>query len=320
MMPIVHPVGFLDRYPDLLDIPGAATWFHLGESTQADGKNSIYSVMDQDERRYELQITERTNYERIKGEYEYLTALFPKCAALPYPVGFGFCAQGSRLYLQTERAQGRPVSGILPELPVEWQYALGTEAGISLKRIHQARLPSNRVVRRADYSQRFCRAAAAYRRIRLPLPSIRKLLRLIESGQAAAVDRQAVLLHGGFRLENLTVSPAMTIVFASLRSWRYGDPMQDLANALLSMRWASVPFAIGILDAYFCFRMYNVILTLLSGYAALELLEQYTQACQKERQSANIWLERVESFCRDFPGETGAGPCWYKVIRKAINE
>jgi aminoglycoside phosphotransferase (APT) family kinase protein len=319
-MPVAHPVGFLDRYPELLDIPGAATWFHLGESIQADGKNGIYSVMDQDERRYELQIADRTEYERIKGQYEYLKALYHQCVALPCPISFGFCAQGSRLYLQTEKTQGRPVSTFLPTLPVEWQYALGTEAGISLKLIHQARIPGNPLVHREDFCRRVGRATSAYRQIRLPLPSGRKLFRLIESGQAAAVDRQAVLLHGGFRLENMSVSPAMGIVFTSMRNWRYGDPLQDLANALLSMRWASLPFAIGILDAYFCFKVYGAVLASLCGYAALDLLEHYTRACQKERQTANIWREQVELFCRDFQGDACAGPCWYKVIRKAISE
>jgi aminoglycoside phosphotransferase (APT) family kinase protein len=318
MIPVVQPAGFLDRYPELMDIPGADTWYHLGEAIDAEGMNGIYAVMDQDEHLYELQIADRTDYERIKGEFEHHKALCRQCAAVPHPVGFGFCARGSRLYLQIEKVQGRPLSAALPQMPAEWQYALGTEAAISLKLIHQTQAPGSRLVRRSDFIRRVCRVTLVYRQVRCQLPGISKLLRLIEAAQAAVTDQRAVLLHGGFQPENLTVTPAMGIMFAPLRDWRYGDPLQDLANTLIGMRWISVPFAIGILDTYFCFKTHSDVLAILSGYAALALIERYTQACQNNSPLANTWLEQTELFCRDFTGDACVAPNWYKVMRKAI--
>jgi aminoglycoside phosphotransferase (APT) family kinase protein len=205
-------------------------------------------------------------------------------------------------------------------MPASWQYALGTASGLSLKRLHCCPVYGDPVAPRTAFQARLHRASSTYRLSRGQLPGFRKIMQLIGTAESALAEQPVTLLHGGFQAENLLVSSVARIVMTQFHTWRYGDPLIDLANTLVSIRSASLPFSLGVIDCYFSFNMPRKTLQLLAGYAALDLLERYLAVHITGGEGENVVKQQVSLFCQDFDNDKDAGPTWYKVMRKATIE
>jgi aminoglycoside phosphotransferase (APT) family kinase protein len=313
-----------DRYPELADIPGSASWLKLAEIDRLGVAMQRYAVQDQEDRRFLLHIVDRTCYDRIKNEFEHLKNIRAQGIPAPDPICFGFCDQGRKLYMQTSWIEGQSVKIRLQGVSPDRQYALGTGAGLLLKMVHHCPIPARKCYEPALFDERCRKVISAYRSKRIRLAGERKLFKKIQVGRSLMAECQKreplTLLHGGFVPDNLILSPDWQIHLVHFSDWLYGDPLVDLANILTWIRSVSVPFAIGVLDCYFLFRPGDWILGMLDCYASLDLIEQFTAALGpaklENKKTAEI-RSLVELFCMDHPGEQHGGPAWYKKIRKA---
>jgi aminoglycoside phosphotransferase (APT) family kinase protein len=305
------------QYPCLVDIPGSSSWLQLAEMDTPDKVEHLYAILDQSDQRYLLKITAPSCYDRMKHEFEYMKVISASGVVAPDAVGFGFCSQGKALYLQTGWINGQPISGRLGSIPGERQYALGTDAGLYLKRIHVVPVEGRPEVTQGQFQPRYKRAIAAYRVCKSRLTGERKLMHLISSALPELDQRPASLLHGSFQPNGLLLTAEEQLVLAHFDDWKYGDPLSDLGNVLTWIRAVSLPFAIGILDCYFGFQITDELLHLISAYAALDLIEQFTAACAQGGADMNVIQAQVDMFCRDYAGEKTRKPSWYKIIYKA---
>jgi aminoglycoside phosphotransferase (APT) family kinase protein len=305
------------QYPCLTDIPGSSSWLQLAEMDAPAKTEHMYAILDQSDRRYLLKIAAPTCYDRIKREFEYLKLIRSSGVPAPDAIGFGLCSDGKALYLQTGWVNAKPISSRLGNIAGERQYALGTDAGLYLKRIHQVSLESRPDVTQGQFHTRYQKAMAAYRLCRPQISGERKLKHLISSALPDLDLRPAVLLHGCFQPAGILITPEDQIVMAHFDVWQYGDPLLDLANTLTWIRAVSLPFAIGILDCYFGFQITDEMLHLLSAYAALDLIERFGAAhAQGEAETKTIQAQ-ADLFCKDYVGEKTRRPSWYKIMYKA---
>jgi hypothetical protein len=168
----------------------------------------------------------------------------------------------------------------------------------------------------------------SYQTVKDHFAAIQRLARMVRAGRTVLLEkgagRPACLLHGDFSPENIILSPDWEVFLSHLSNWQYGDPLQDLAGVLTKIRSVSVPFAIGLLDCYFVFKPDSLSMKLISGFAALELLERFF-SMGAERDGAygegggdrRSICEQIIRFCDDMPGDKGCCPSWYKKIKKA---
>jgi aminoglycoside phosphotransferase (APT) family kinase protein len=305
------------QYPYLADIPGSSSWLQLAEVDTSEKDEHVYAVLDQSDQRYVLKLVPTTTYDRAKHEFQYLKTIRSLGIMVPAAVGFGFCGKGRSLYLQTGWVDGQPLCNRIASLSGASQYALGTDAGLYLKKIHQIPLEGQPEMQKGQFQARYRKALGACRLCRGHLAGERKLFRLIMSALHDLESRPAVLLHGNFIPDSILLSPYDQLGLAGFKDWIYGDPLYDLANSLTWFRSVSLPFAIGILDCYFAFQISIEIFQLMSAYAALDLIERFA-AAQKEDETAVQAVQRqAEILCQDYPGEGTRKPSWYKIMRNA---
>jgi aminoglycoside phosphotransferase (APT) family kinase protein len=319
------------RYPELTDIPGAASWLKLAEIDQPEDMKRQYAVMDQQEQQYLIRVVDRTCYDRIKNEYEHLKRLREMGLPAPEPVAFGFCDHGKSLYLQTGWIEGYPMSSGLGDVRLERQYALGTRAGLLLKIVHGCQIPARISNGPAQFDERCRKVLGELRMIRTQPTGVQKLVRMLNEGRTILSDqatkRPFCLLHGSFTPTSILLAPDWEVYLTRFSNWRYGDPLMDLSNVLTSIRKASVPFAIGVLDCYFIYKPDEETLILMSCYAAADLLERYAASCRQGRQSnlpvkndlmmTTDLKDQIDLLSKDFPGTQNVFPSWYKRIKRA---
>ena len=311
-------LNYCEEY-DFSDIPGSESWIKLSEITAGDSTDRKFYVKNCDRERFFLRIADRSAYDRKKNEYEYMKTVRSFGIPVPDPVGFGICNRGRSLYLQTRWIYGVPGPLKLTEVDRFYQYYFGTEAGLFLKYVHHCKIPPRRNCWAQQQAVRIGRIMEFYQSCRHKIPYDRKLFDLILRCQPLMADRPQVLLHGDFKNENIIMSYEYSLNLIDFDSWQYGDPMFDLANVLTSIHKFSHPYALGILDCYFAFRVTDLEMQLITCYAVLNLLEKLIAVQKEADETIGLILEEARTLMRDFQGFKRIDPVWYKRIHIPSN-
>jgi len=179
--------------------------------------------------------------------------------------------------------------------------------------VHFCKIPQRRNCWAEQQALRIARILDGYQSCRRKIPYDRKLLDLIQRCQPLMANRPQVLLHGDFKNENIIMSYEYSLNLIDFDSWSYGDPMFDLANVLTSIHRFSQPYALGILDCYFAFRVTDLEMQLITCYAVLNLLERLV-AQKNTDESVGQIFDEVRALMKDFQGFKRIDPVWYKRI------
>lgn len=306
-------LNYSEHY-DFSDIPGSESWIKLSEITSGDSADRKFYVKNCDRERFFLRIADRSAYDRKKNEFEYMKTIRSFGIPVPDPVGFGICNKGRSLYLQTRWIYGVPGPQKLTEVDRFYQYYFGTEVGLFLRYVHYCKIPPRRNCWADQQEARIGRILENYQSLRRKIPYDRKLFDLIQRCLPLMVNRPQVLLHGDFKIENIIMSYEYSLNLIDFDSWLYGDPMFDLANVLTSIHKFSHPYALGILDCYFAFRITDQEMQLITCYAVLDLLERLIAAQKDTDETIGLIHEEARTLMKDFQGFKRIDPVWYKRI------
>ncbi|HBP38351.1 MAG TPA: hypothetical protein DD640_06365 [Clostridiales bacterium] len=305
---------YSDHY-DFRDVPGSDSWIKLTEIADGDSPDRKYYVKNCEHQRFLLHVADCSQYDRKKNEFYYLSKVHEAGAPVPEPVNFGFCNQGSALYLQTRWIYGRPGTRELQSLEKHKQYSLGVDAGLCLKKVHHCRIPPRPNNWKSLQTDRINRMKSRLDPGWTRCAQLRRVLELIDAGQEFLAGRPQQLLHGGFQTDNLILSYENSLSMIDFENWQYGDPLADLATVLTQIRHISLPCAIGILDCYFTFRINDQELQMLRFYGALDLMEQL--AGTDWRQNPEAEGNKLQVFLKDYQSFRSICPVWYKRMHKA---
>ncbi len=301
---------------DLREIPGSESWIRVSEISDGDSDDRKFYIKNINRERFFLRVADRVHYDRKKNQHDYLKLIAASGGSVPEPVGFGLCGNGKSIYLQTKWLYGYQATTKLGDLDAYRQYDLGTSAGLNLKFIHCCPIPTRRAVCwEAAQLKRWQRAWDNYRKSYCKIPYDQKIINLINNNLPLLADRPQRLLHGGFETDNVVISYEDSLSLIDLDNWQYGDPLYDLANVLTQSRHLGVPYAIGILDCYFCFEISDTDLRLMALYGAMNLIERAATQQINLDASFQRTAELIQLFIRDFHGCRNISPFWYKRMR-----
>ncbi|MCL2517712.1 MAG: phosphotransferase [Oscillospiraceae bacterium] len=203
-----------------------------------------FYVETADGRRMFLRISDISEHDRKKSDYEMMKQAYELGIRTPQPFEFGLCEGGKNVYSLSEWIDGKGADIVLPLMSEAEQYALGVMTGEVLRKIHSMPAPKNI----EPWSIRFRRKVQYWAdENKSPM-----LINYLETNRNILDSRPQTFIHGDYNIENIIVMPDGEICVIDFNSYntQYGDPWWDLNN----MAWMPASysyFQTGQINGYF---------------------------------------------------------------------
>ncbi|MFK4302157.1 MULTISPECIES: phosphotransferase [unclassified Paenibacillus] len=112
------------------EIPDAYTWNTVEEVLKGWSKDKKYDIKTKDNRELLLRVSDVSQYEKKKWEYESVKKLdYLKGILMSRPLDFGICNHGESVYSLFTWIEGEDAEKIIPALNANDQYQFGVQAG-----------------------------------------------------------------------------------------------------------------------------------------------------------------------------------------------
>lgn len=300
----------------LQHIPGADRWRHFYPLSCSEENGAKFFVMEDRESEYCVNINQASQYDQKKKEFEYMQLLYEKNRLVPRPISFGVCHKTNLVFTKLEWLNGVPLDRELADSDLTTRYKYGNIVGYSLNKTHNCICTSGDK-RWADFIM--SRVKQATQKIsRLDyliefLPLIRKCIN--RYSDLLRADRPRAVLVGDLKAEHMYLMHNQSIRFINVRH-DYGDPLHELAQAVIKFRLRDIPLTVGLLDGYQAASCDIKFFQLLTFYIAVEL---YHQASLTDSDAGEISLDEISRICSEFDSFRSILPVWYKPNQLNVN-
>ncbi len=206
-----------------------------------------YCVTTADGTKYLLRVTpieksaNRENMYLMQKEVEKLGV--PMCK----PVDFGKCDEG--IYTLQTWIDGKDANEVVPYLADSEQYALGLEAGRSLKKIHSIPAPESQQDWEIRINNKADLRIGKYNECPLKYDNGQAFIDFINANRYLLKGRPQVFQHGDYHIGNMMIENGK-IVIIDFDRYDFGDPWEEFK----SITWcaqSSPLFASGMVNGYF---------------------------------------------------------------------
>lgn len=171
------------------DIPGSNDWNIIKLIDKGWSDDKKYYIKKVDGRELLLRISDITQYENKKKEFESLKLLMSIDALMSRPIDFGICNNGKLVYSLLTWINGEDSEVILPKLGNKEQYFLGIKSGVFLKLIHEIPASQNQ----SDWTERFNRKIdmqiASYKACGIQFDGSDRMIKYIEDNRSLLTNR-----------------------------------------------------------------------------------------------------------------------------------
>ena len=268
-------------------------------------------------KRYLLRLSESSESERKKAEFDFLEKLSGKGFPVPQPVAFGYGEQDC-VYSLLSWIDGEEAEKVLPLLPRRQQYRFGLEAGKILKGIHDEFPVASSENWQTRYFAVMEERLNAYRAEGVPFEGSELVLKYLEDKKELLSLRLQTRHHGDYHMGNLIIGGNGTL---SVIDWHtvdfenYGDPWYEFNRIGVE----NPAFATGQIDGYFendvPAEFWKLLAYYLAGSAVTSIVWAKYFAPDKLREI----LELNENVVRWFRGMNDLVPVWYDKRLRDIN-
>jgi len=210
-----------------------------------------YYIETDDGHKLLIRLADITQYERKVAEYESVVAIHKLGLEMSQPVGFGTCANGTKVYILLSWVEGRCLEVALPLLDAQEQHDLGLAAGAILRRIHSINAPEGQLDWKARVLTKINKRTAQYLRCGYRVPNEERLMCFINNNLHYLEDRPQTLQHGDFHPGNLILTCGNKLGIVDFNRTDYGDPWEEFVRVPAFTKRISVPFAVGRINGYF---------------------------------------------------------------------
>ena len=131
------------KFPD--EIPDSCKWQKVEPINRGWSDDQKYYVRTADGRELLLRVSDVSQYESRKRDFEAIKQLDKLDILISHPVDFGICNNGKSVYSLLTWIKGKDAEYLLPRLDRKEQYQFGVKAGEILKIIHQVSTAKNQI-------------------------------------------------------------------------------------------------------------------------------------------------------------------------------
>lgn len=294
------------------DIPESKHWRKVEFVDKGWSSDMKYYIETDDGRKLTIRLADISQYQKKVAEYEAIVAIRELGLETSQPVGFGTCANRTKVYILLSWIDGDPLEAILPSLDTQEQHDLGVAAGTILRKIHSISAPQGQLDWEARMLTKIRKRTAQYLQCGHRVPNEERMMWFINDNLHYLRDRPQTLQHGDFHPGNLILTSDRQLGIVDFNRIDYGDPWEEFVRVPAFTKRMSVHFAIGQIKGYFSDSVPELFFHLLALYSAIDAHFGIVWAIPFGQAEVGRSLARSRSVYEDFNGFETCIPAWYR--------
>ncbi|MDY0129004.1 MAG: phosphotransferase family protein [Methanosarcina vacuolata] len=292
------------------EIPDSCKWQIVKSINKGWSNDKKYYIQTTDGRELLLRISDISQYENKKRDFEAVKRLDDIDILISRPTDFGICDNNQSVYSLLTWVKGEDAETVIPALSHEKQYQLGVEAGEVLKIIHQIPAAKNQISWSEHFNRKINRNIASYRACGIHLRGDDKILEYIEQNRHLLENRPQCFQHGDYHIGNMIITKSGKLGIIDFDRLDYGDPWEEF-NRITWCADISTAFASGRINGYFHHNVPDLFFKLMTLYIASNQLGSIPWAIQFGQKEVSTAIKQCKNILKWYDHFDTYIPKWY---------
>jgi aminoglycoside phosphotransferase (APT) family kinase protein len=292
------------------DIKSYNTFIKVERVNKGWSSDKKYYIETVDGRRLLLRVSDISEYDRKKAEFEIIKQVSALGVPMSQPVDFGICDDGQGVYSLLTWCDGQDAEVILPRLTENEQFVLGIKSGEMLRTIHSIPAPKEL----EQWSSRFNRKTNSkiekYKASGIKFNGDYRVIEYIENNRYLLDGRPQCYQHGDYHVGNMIISQDNTLSIIDFNRPDFGDPWEEF-NRIVWSATISPYFATGQLKGYFGGRPPIEFFKLLAFYISSNTLSSIYWAIPFGEKEITTMKNQARDVLSWFDDMNNPIPIWY---------
>ncbi len=297
----------------MIDIPMYDTFVKIIPIEKGMSGDKKYYVETEENKHLLLRVSDVSEYDRKKDEYELMKKMFSIGVPMPGTIDFGICNANRNVYTLLEWIDGQEVEQIVTKMHKEDQYSLGVKSGKILKTIHSLSTQKDTIDWSTRYFSVIDERIKAFHSEGVPFLGNEKILYFLEANKYLLKNRHQSYHHGDYHIGNMIITTndqLFVIDWHTVDFDNYGDPWYEF-NRIGVEYYA---FASGQIDGYFDGNPPEPFWTLLAYYLSASAITSVVWAKYFAPERLNHILQLNSDILNWFDDMKNPIPTWYKNL------
>lgn len=267
-----------------------------------------YCVTDENGKKYLLRISDITQYDTKKFEFNMMEQVESLKIPMCTPIEFGTCKDG--VYSIQSWIEGNDAEEVISVYSDKEQYMYGLEAGRILRKIHS--VPAPRI--QSDWEFRFNKKIdnkiKKYNKCPIKYENGQNFIDYINENRHLLKDRPQVYQHGDYHIGNMMIDSDGQLYIIDFNRNDYGDPWEEFNRIVWSVQKSSI-FASGIVNGYFNDNVPFEFWKLLALYISCNTLSSVYWAIPFGLKEVDTMLNQAKEVLSWYDNMKNPIPAWY---------
>ncbi|MBE6571341.1 MAG: phosphotransferase family protein [Ruminococcaceae bacterium] len=268
-----------------------------------------YCVTDNDGKKYLLRVSDISQLETKKSEFEMMKKVAAKGVPMCLPLEFGTNDEG--VFSVQSYIDGEDAEQLMDSLSEKTQYSYGLDAGKYLRLIHSITAPKNI----EDWETRFNRKIDVkikkYTECPLKYENGQLFIDYINKNRHLLKNRPQCYQHGDYHVGNMMIGKDKKLYIIDFNRNDYGDPWEEF-NRIVWCAQSAPFFATGMVDGYFDANVPLEFWRLLALYISSNTLSSLYWAIPFGQGEIDTMTNQAKEVLSWYDGMTRVVPRWYK--------
>lgn len=292
------------------DIKSYHTFTKIEPVNKGWSKDKKYYVETENGSKLLLRISDISEYDRKKAEFELVEKVAALGVPMSQPVDFGTCDNGESVYSLLTWCDGEDAEVVLPRLTETEQYVLGIKSGKILRRIHSISAPEDQEEWGSRFNRKTDKKIEKYKACGIKFHGDNSIIKYIEDNRNLLSGRPQCCQHGDFHVGNMIISSDKTLSIIDFNRYDFGDPWEEF-NRIVFSAAASPHFATGQLNGYFNGRPPIEFFKLLAFYISSNTLSAIYWAIPFGEKEITTMMNQATDVLSWFDNMNNSRPTWY---------
>ena len=272
-------------------------------------RDKKYCVTDENGTRYLLRVSDISEYDAKKAEFEMMRQVSALGVPMCQPIEFGVCDEG--VFSLQSWIDGDDAEEVISTLSDTEQYVYGLEAGRILKKIHSIPAPSSQEDWEARFNRKMDYKIQKYNECPIKYENGQAFIDYINENRYLLKDRLQTYQHGDYHIGNMMIARDKKLYLIDFNRNDFGDPWEEF-NRIVWCAQKSPLFASGMVNGYFGNDVPLEFWKLLALYISSNTLSSVPWAIPFGEEQIGVMVNQAKEVLEWYENMKNPVPAWYK--------
>lgn len=274
-------------------------------------RDKKYCVTDENGTRYLLRVSDISEYDAKKAEFEMMRQVSALGVPMCQPIEFGVCDEG--VFSLQSWIDGDDAEEIIPALSDTEQYVYGLEAGRILKKIHSIPAPAMKEDWEARFNRKMDYKIQKYNECPIKYENGQAFIDYINENRRLLKNRPQSYQHGDYHIGNMIIGSDKKLYIIDFNRNDFGDPWEEF-NRIVRCAQKSSLFASGMVNGYFGNDVPLEFWKLLALYISSNTLSSVPWAIPFGEEQIGVMVDQAKEVLEWYENMKNPVPAWYKGV------